>query len=97
MGEAEREYLKIWLSHAVIGAAATVAVGLRFWARNRTGAKLKLDDHLIVLTALLMWGDFICTILGNLSILLFGMKGTSSNNILLTDYRISSVSQQGPS
>jgi hypothetical protein len=64
MGEAEREYVKVWVSHAVMGAAATIAVALRFWARRKTRAKLKWDDHLVVFALLLMWGDFACTIMG---------------------------------
>lgn len=64
MKAAEHEYVKVWVSHAVMGIAATLAVGLRFFARKKTKASLMWDDWLVVFALLLMWGDFACTIMG---------------------------------
>ncbi|KAF2807324.1 uncharacterized protein BDZ99DRAFT_536721 [Mytilinidion resinicola] len=69
MDQAEKEYLKIWLSHTVMGVAATIAIVLRFIARRRTKAVLKWDDWIALSALLFMWGDFACTILGKSFIL----------------------------
>ncbi|KAF2492663.1 hypothetical protein BU16DRAFT_513820 [Lophium mytilinum] len=80
MDQADREYLKIWLLHAVMGLAATTAIILRFLARRRTKAVLKWDDWISFSALLFMWGDFACTILGKS----FLFK-TAYASILLTD------------
>jgi hypothetical protein len=64
MDEARREYVNVWTSHAVMGVAGTGAVVLRAVARRKTKAQFGWDDWLAVFGTLLMWSDFICTILG---------------------------------
>lgn len=64
MGSAEHEYVQIWVSHSVMGIAATLALILRFQARKKTRAKVGWDDWLVAVALVLMWGDFAFTILG---------------------------------
>ena len=64
MSSFERAYPQTWISHTVMGMLATIAIVLRFVARQRTKAKLQWDDWLSLLALLFLLSDFTCTIVG---------------------------------
>ncbi|ESZ91286.1 integral membrane protein [Sclerotinia borealis F-4128] len=63
MNEVPHVFMEVLWLHVTMGLAAAVAVGLRFYARKLTKAKLQWDDWIIVAAVLFVWGDAICTII----------------------------------
>jgi hypothetical protein len=64
MDEVHHRFVSVLVLHAIMSTAASIAVGLRFYARKLTKSLVKADDWIAVAASIFVWGDAICATLG---------------------------------